>query len=58
MTLWPFVSKRKYESMRQENVFLRGALHEANKEIRRHQKLLADISTGSRDILPILNKMK
>lgn len=38
---WPFMLKSDHEKIRQENVFLRGALYEANKELKKHRKLIA-----------------
>jgi len=44
--------------MRRENYTLRDALREANNEIKRHRRLLADIQSGRTDVVRILEKIE
>lgn len=44
---WPFVSRWTYEQVRRENVFLKDALYEAQKELNKHKKLITEIREGS-----------
>ena len=48
---WPFALKSTVRRLQLENYTLRDALREANNEIRRHRKLLGELTTGSADIL-------
>jgi len=56
--VWPFVWRSTYERMRRENYTLRDALREANNEIKRHRRLLADIQSGRTDVVRILEKIE
>ena len=44
---WPFVRRWTYEQMRRENVLLKDALREANSELSKHRRLLADLRDAS-----------
>ena len=56
MDFWPFVLKSTYEKVRRENVLLKDALHEANKEIRKHRLLLGGLRTQQPDIVKAVEK--
>lgn len=43
---WPWVTRRRYEKLKQENYSLRDALRNANDELRRHRLLLGGLRAG------------
>lgn len=45
---WPWVTRFRYERLKQENYVLRDALREANGELRRHRSVIADLRDGDR----------
>ena len=54
---WPFMLRSTHEAVRRENVFLRDALNEANKEIRKHRTLLGGLRVGHQDTVDKLEKV-
>jgi hypothetical protein len=46
MRLWPWVTRRRYETVKQENYTLRAALREANSEPRQHRVLISGLRAG------------
>lgn len=55
--LWPFMLKSTHEAVVRENLTLRDALREANKELVKHRRLIAGIKDGSVDVVHVLNRM-
>lgn len=49
--------KSTHEAVRRENIMLRNVLVEAQKELRKHQSLLAGIKSGTIDIVATLDRM-
>lgn len=45
---WPFVTRKAHDRLLQENFHLRGAIRQANDELRRHRELLARLRSGER----------
>ena len=43
---WPWVTRWRYERLKQENYVLRDALREANNELRKHRALLSGLRAG------------
>jgi hypothetical protein len=49
--------KSAHEKVRRENYTLRDALREANQEILKHRRLLAEIQEGRGKTLEVLDRM-
>jgi protoporphyrinogen oxidase len=45
---WPWVTRSRYERLKQENYSLRDALREANAELRKHRTLIAGLRDGDK----------
>ena len=43
---WPLMLKSNHETVRRENFHLRGALRQANDELRKHRLLLGSLRDG------------
>jgi len=56
MNWWPFMLKSNHEQVRHENTLLKDALHEANKELRKHRLLLGGLKTQQPDIVRAVEK--
>ena len=50
--------KSTHEFVRVENTFLKSALHEANKELRKYKTLVDGIRTGQIDVVGLLDRIK
>lgn len=48
--LWPWVTRHRYETVKQENYTLRDALREANNELWKHRQLLAGLRAGDQSM--------
>jgi len=46
---WPLMLKSNHEAVRWENFMLRGALGQANQEIRKHRLLLGSLKDGNNE---------
>jgi hypothetical protein len=44
---WPFMLRSNHEAIRRENFNLRGALGQANAELRKHRLLLGSLKQGN-----------
>jgi hypothetical protein len=53
---WPWVTRRRYEDVKQENYTLRDALREANKELLKHRTLLAGLRAGDQRMTAAVEK--
>lgn len=48
--VWPFVTRRRLDALQTENYTLGDALREANAELLKHRRLLADVRAKTRII--------
>ena len=62
--LWPFVTRSthaelqdEHDRIKQENWHLRGAIREANEELRKHRLLIAGLRTGQDDVCRAIERV-
>jgi hypothetical protein len=53
---WPLMLKSDHEAVRRENFNLRGALGQANAELRKHRLLLGSLKEGRADAIAAVDR--